>query len=59
VASWRCPRVNVGSAEHDATVTTFLRVAAGGNLSYLAWARAPAAWLCVPAMMSSAGCTTG
>ena len=30
-----------------------------GPGSYLAWARPPAAWLCAPAMMSSAGCTTG
>ena len=41
VASWRCPRVNVGSADHDATVTAFLRAAADGNLSALLTAPAP------------------
>ena len=33
--SARAPRVNAGSAGHDATVTAFLRAAAGGNLSAL------------------------
>src|SRR5215469_13016927 len=39
--SARAPRVNVGSAEHDATVTAFLRAAAGGNLSALLTALDP------------------
>jgi hypothetical protein len=41
VAGWRCPRANVGSAEHDAAVTAFLRAAAGGNLSALLTALDP------------------
>lgn len=39
--SARAPRVNVGSAEHNATVTTFLRAAAGGDLSALLTALDP------------------